>query len=220
MNSKKTNLSNKKITPIFLTFTILFLSLVNCSAQYRPSLFFREDWKETPAATPVTQSHVFNNDLILNLYGAGADGIRKSNHDHPSDDPFYIWSGLCLENWAVTLKSKKSFADLSEYAKIVWRSKQSGFRSLHVIIKLADGTWLVSDQCDDQSKDWRIHEFNLSDFKWHELNISTVTEGNEVKNPDLSRVDEIGFSDLMRGGQSIACSRLDWIEVYGKSVAR
>ena len=39
-------------------------------------------------------------------------------------------------------------------------------------------------------------------------------------NPDLSRVDEIGFTDLMVGGQSEACSRLDWVEVYGKPVDR
>ncbi|MEO6288832.1 MAG: hypothetical protein ABIO76_02860, partial [Ginsengibacter sp.] len=66
----------------------------------------------------------------------------------------------------------------------------------------------------------RIHEFNLSDIKWYTLNINLIIEGKEVSNPDLSKVDEIGFTDLMRGGQSIACSRLDWIEVYGKAVGR
>ena len=38
-------------------------------AQERPGLFFREDWKETPAETPVTQAHVANPNLILSLYG-------------------------------------------------------------------------------------------------------------------------------------------------------
>lgn len=220
MNPNKPHSDIRKIFRIFLTFIVLIMPAVTCSAQYRPSLFLREDWKETPAATPVTQDHVVNKELILNLYGAGADSIKKSHHDRPSDDPYYIWSGLCLENWAVTLKSKKSYADLSEYSKIVWRSKQVGFRCLHVILKLADGTWLVGDQCDDQSKDWRIHEFNISDINWYKLDITTVTEGEEVNNPNLSKVDEIGFTDLMRGGQSVACSRLDWIEVYAKSVAR
>jgi hypothetical protein len=41
-----------------------------------------------------------------------------------------------------------------------------------------------------------------------------------VANPNLSRVDEIGSTDLMRGGESAACSRLDWLEVYGKPVKR
>ncbi len=187
---------------------------------YRPSLFFREDWKEIPAATPVTQKHVLNSDLLLNLYGPGCDSIKKSHHETPVDDPYYIWSGLCLGNWAVTLKHKKAFVDLSSYSKIVWRSKQTGFRELHIILKLADGTWLVSDQCDGASKDWRIREFNLADVTWYSLDINSVVEGLPVKGPDLSRVDEIGFSDLMRGGQSNACSRLDWIEVYGKPVRR
>jgi hypothetical protein len=118
------------------------------------------------------------------------------------------------------LKSKTSWVDLSSYSKIVWRSKQVGFRELHIILKLSDGTWLVSDKCDEPSKDWRIFEFNLADINWYKLDIKNVIEGQPVTNPDLSKVDEIGFTDLMRGGQSIACSRLDWIEVYGKAVKR
>jgi hypothetical protein len=203
---------------LLLAFLIAVQS--SCTAQYRPSLYFREDWKEIPAATPVTQEHVSNKSLILGLYGPACDSIRKSHHSSPADDPYYIWSGLCLGNWAVTLKSKTSLVDLSEYAKIVWRSKQNGLRNLHIILKLANGTWLVSDQCDGASKDWRIREFNLMDINWYLLDIAKVIEGAQVINPDLTRVDEIGFTDLMRGGESIACSRLDWIEVYGKSVGR
>jgi len=190
----------------------------NCSAQYRPALFFREDWKEIPAATPVTQEHVTNKTLILKLYGPGCDSIKKSHHLTPADDPYYIWSGTCTGNWAVTLKSKNYFADLSEYSKIIWRSKQSGLRCLHILLKLKNGTWLISDQCDGQSGDWRIREFNLADINWYELDISSVIEGAPVSHPDLTHVDEIGFTDLMRGGESAACSRIDWIEVYGKSI--
>jgi hypothetical protein len=187
---------------------------------YRPPLFFREDWKEIPAATPVTQDHVANKDLVLSLYGPGSDSIKKSHHPRPTDDPWYIWSGTCRFNWAVTLKNRTSYADLSSFARVVWRSKQSGMRSLHIILKLADGTWLVSDKCDGASKDWRMTEFNLADITWYELDITTMVEGSPVTNPNLSKVDEIGFTDLMRGGQSIACSRLDWIEVYGYATRR
>ena len=161
-----------------------------------------------------------NIDLILGLYGPGADSIKKSHHPTPADDPYYIWSGLCLGNWAVTLKNTKSCVDLSGNAKIIWRSHQSGLRCLHLILKLADGTWLVSNQSDDLSKDWRIHEFNIMDINWYELNIKSVIEVKPVTNVNLSKVDEIGFTDLMTGGGSDACSRLDWIEVYGKPVAR
>lgn len=216
-------MSNNCVKILFRIFflSIYFLSTsVVCSAQYRPSIFFREDWKEIPAATPVTQDHVSNQNLKLNLYGLGRDSIRKSHHDQPIDDPYYIWSGLCQNNWAVTLKDVDHYVDLSEYAKIIWRSKQSGFRYLHIILKLADGTWLVSDQCDGKSNDWRIYESNLADIDWYKLDITNMTEGSLVVQPDLTKVDEVGFTDLMRGGQSIACSRLDWIEVYGKAVTR
>ncbi len=194
------------------------ITYTNCTAQYRPSLFFREGWKEILAATPVTQDHLTNDELLLGLYGSGQDSIKKSHHDHPVDDPYYVWSGLCKGNWAVTLKSKKSNVDLTGYAKVLWRSKQSGLRNLHLILKLANGKWLVSDQYEAQSKDWRIHEFNIMDIKWYALNIKDIYEKSPVENPDLSNVEEIGFTDLMIGGQSNACSRVDWIEVYGKPV--
>jgi hypothetical protein len=210
----------KNIFQIFFLSTFFLCTSVICSAQYRPSIFFREDWKEIPAATPVTQDHVTNQNLKLNLYGLGKDSIRKSHHDQPIDDPYYVWSGLCTNNWAVTLKDVNHYVDLSGCAKIIWRSKQSGFRYLHIILKLADGTWLVSDLCDDKSNDWRVYEFNLADIDWYKLDITNLTEGSLVDHPDLTMVDEIGFTDLMRGGQSIACSRLDWIEVYGKAVNR
>jgi hypothetical protein len=206
-----------KLLPVLLVF---LLCSISAYSQYRPGLFFREDWKETPAATPVTQQHVVNKDLTLILYGPGCDSIKKSHHETPADDPYYIWSGLCTGNWAVTLKNVKSYADLSGYSKILWRSKQAGLRCLHLVLKLADGTWLVSTQGDCISKDWRIIEFNIMDLNWYTLNIKSIIEVKPVREPDLTKVDEIGFTDLMPGGGSDACSRLDWIEVYGKSVDR
>lgn len=161
-----------------------------------------------------------NEDLEIELYGPAADSIRKSHHEQPEDDPYYVWSGAADGNWAVTLKNSSAYVDLSEYSKVVWRSKQSGLRCLHLILKLADGTWLISDQCDGPSEDWRLHQFNIADIKWRTLDIETVVEGKPVENPDLSRVDEVGFTDGRRGGGTDASSRLDWIEVYGGSVEK
>lgn len=186
--------------------------------QERPGLFFREDFKETPAEIPINQDHISNPDLILTLYGPGAGVIKKSHHDTPVDDPYYVWSGLCEGNWAVTLKHKTKNVDLTGQAKIRWRSKQSGFRQLHIVLKLTDGTWLVSNALDPLSADWRIREFNIADLHWMTMDIETVTEKNRVTKPDLSRVEEIGWTDLMRGGGSEACSRVDWIEVDGYPV--
>ncbi len=204
---------------------ILFLTqfISNGSAQetnYRPGLFFHEDWKETPAEIPLSQKHVNNPGLLVQLYGPGQDSLKKSNHEKPVDDPFYVWSGLCLGNWMVALKHKSNNVDLTGFSKISWRSKQAGLRQLRITLKLADGTWLVSDQFDDATKDWRIKEFNIQDINWYKLDAKTVVEIGPVANPDLSNVEEIGFTDLMPGGKSASCSRLDWIEVYGNPVKR
>ena len=186
----------------------------------RPGLFFREDFKETAAETPVTQAHIANPNLILSLYGPGKAGVKKSHHDTPADDPYYIWTGTCEGNCAVTLHHKDSFVDLTGQAKLRWRTKQAGFRFLRVVLKLANGRWLVSEEYDGPSEDWRVREFNFADIRWRRLDIKTITEGAWEPKPDVSRVDEIGFTDLMTGGQSVACSRVDWIEVDGRPVKR
>ena len=77
--------------------------------------------------------------------------------------------------------------------------------------------------------DWRETEFALADVRWHWLNVDKVvtTKDSEwVVNPDLSKVDEVGFTDLMpgnaadRGHGTSGASRVDWLEVYGTPVAR
>jgi hypothetical protein len=190
------------------------------TATQRPGLFFREDWKETPAALPVTQDHVAHPDLDLALYGPGRAGIKKSHHDQPYDDPFYIWSGEAEGNWAVALRHRRLQVDLSRQGKVIWRAKQQGLRQLRLILRLGDGAWVVSDQADGPSADWRIREFVLADARWFRLDIETVIEGPVLRTVDLQRVDALGFTDLMRGGRSVACSRLDWMEVYGHPVPR
>lgn len=182
----------------------------------RPNLLFREDWAETPAQLPIDQSHVVHPDLQLRLHGPSRHLIKKSHHDQPADDPHYVWSGRCAEgNWAVSLERTTGPFDLTGQAKIRWRTKQSGFRTLRIIIQTIDGQWLVGDQGDESSRDWRIREFNMADMKWRNLLIDSVIEEDPIlPAPDLSRITRIGFTDLMLGGNSRACSRLDWIEVY------
>jgi hypothetical protein len=199
---------------------IVFLWTAMAFGQERPGLFFREDWAESPAATPATQDHVTNPDLAVSLHGPGREAIKKSHHDRPADDPYYIWSGDCTANWALSLRHRESDADLTGLAKIRWRSKQSGFRQLRIVLKLVGGRWLVGDISDGPSLDWRVREFNLADIHWRALDIKNVVEGGWVDDPELSRVEEIGFTDLMAGGGTPASSRLDWIEVYGRAVKR
>lgn len=207
----------KLLNYLLISFSFLFI-FACCAAQTSHSLFFREDWKEIEAALPVTQAHVANTDLVLLLYGPGSGAIKKSNHPEIPNDPYYIWSGECKANWAVGLRHRNQLVDLTGDASVHIRSKQSGFRQLRIVLKLADGSWLVSDQYAGVAEDWTEKEFRIAEIRWRRLNIETITEGPWVENPDLSKVAEVGFTDLMTGGGTPASSRLDWIEVYGKPV--
>lgn len=209
----------QKLLPAFTLLCALELSAAP-AARPRPGIFFREDFRETPAATPLSQEHVANPEVMVTRHGPGEAKIKKSHHDQPADDPFYVWSGDCEANWAISLRHRTGAVDLTGQAKILWRAKQTGFRQLRIILKLANGRWIVSEQADDWSVDWRIREFNLADLRWRALDIEKVVEGRPEPNPDLSRVEEIGCTDLMRGGGTPASSRLDWIEVHGYAVKR
>ncbi len=180
-------------------------------------LVFREDWTETPPAIPLTQRDVANGELVVTVHGEGPPIVKKSFHDARDWDPHYAWSGLAKRPWAVSLALKDGgVMDLTGTATVRWRSRQSGFRALRVIIGLESGQWLVSDASDGASEQWRVSEFGFAGTRWRRLDVGTVTEGPWEASPDLSRVRAVGFTDLMPGGRSRACSRVDWIEVYGK----
>jgi peptidoglycan/xylan/chitin deacetylase (PgdA/CDA1 family) len=180
-----------------------------------PPRAFREDWRDTPPATPVTQEHVANPDLILTVHGPGRDRVKKSHHDQPADDPYYIWSGDTTAPWAVSLRHRRGPLDLSGPARVRWRAKQSGFHELRLIVQVDAEAWLVSDQSDGASADWREREFSIPDLTWRSLDVTRLVEGRPVERPDLSKVLAIGVTDLRAGGGTPASSRLDWMEVYG-----
>jgi len=183
-------------------------------------LWFREDWKEIPAATPVTQEHVNNPDLTLHTYGQAKESIKKSHHDQPANDPYYIWSGDCKGSWGLTLSKAGAGADFSKGGVIRWRSRQSGERFLRILIRLADGTFYVSDQTDRNSPEWHIFSFILDRVTWSAFDIDKFVPIPGRKKPDLSNVTEVGFTDLEPGAGSNVSSRIDWIEVYAQSAAR
>ena len=72
------------------------------------------------------------------------------------------------------MRHNSAIVDLTALAKIRWRTKQAGFRQLRIILKLADGTWVVSDQVDGPSIDWRVREFNMGDIRWRKLDIESI----------------------------------------------
>jgi hypothetical protein len=198
-----------------------------------PPVFFREDWtydKSVPNVNderepehPVAQSDVANTNLEVRLYG-DKGGTRTVLQPY-NKDITYVMSLLTTSNWAIALKDKNNDVDLTGLSMWTWRTRISGFHLLRPIVKLANGTWLIGDKTAGLSNDWAQSEFLLGDVRWRTLDITQVVEGREarwVDNPDLSRVEEIGFTDLMRGAGhgSGGGSRVDWIQVTGKPVPR
>jgi hypothetical protein len=196
-------------------------------------LFFREDWKLDPNAPnvnnadepehPVGQGDVANPNLEVHVYG-DKGGTRISDQTY-NNHLTYAMTLLCTSNCAIALRDKNNDVDLTGTAMIRWRTRISGFHYLHPIIKLADGRWLIGDRTSSLSTNWVETEIPLVDVRWRNLNIQDVVEASDgywVDYPDLSRVEEIGFTDLMRGSGhgSGGGSRVDWIEVYGKPVPR
>jgi hypothetical protein len=194
----------------------------------RPPLFFRESWKDPEVQErKVVQSDLVNPQLALTLYGPPTIDVRIVKHTSPKDDPSYIWSGSSPQPWVLTLKDTSSFVDLSgPVAKIRWRTKQAAFNLLRPVVKLADGRYLVGDYSEGYTGDWRETEFSLASVRWRALDsANAVTARREAAwapDVDLRRVDEVGFTDLMRGsgGGPGGGSRVDWIEVYGNRVPR
>jgi hypothetical protein len=195
-------------------------------AAARPPLFFREEWKQTPAGGehPVVPAEsVGNPDLVLSLLGPTGKEMLMTGAASDETNPIHLWTGMCTTPCAFTLKHKNSYADLTGLARIRLVSKMSGLHQVHPLIKTADGIWLVGDRADGSLTDWIESEFAVSDVRWLRVDPTRmVTSGNWVKDPDLSKVDEIGFADLMpsSGHGPGGWADVGKIEVYAKSVAR
>jgi len=204
----------------------------------RRELVFREDWEAIPAERPITQRHVSHRDLVLALHGPGGNQVKKSHHEHIDGDPYYVWSGKCEGAWALTFRHRRMMIDLSLDGLVRWRARQSGSHRLRLVVKPEGRPWLVSEMSDDASPSWREFEIDVAATSWRRFDIETCTAcatvaGGEIVDaepalagnvcafdPGLARIEAVGVTDLMPGGGSDNCSRLDWIEVWGRSVAR
>jgi len=191
----------------------------------RPGLFFREEWGQTEKGGehPTGPESVTNSNLELKLYGTTGKEVLLTGAKGDDNNPIHLWTGMCTTPCAIALRDKNNMADLSGLARIRWVTKMSGLHQVHPIVKLADGTWLVGDKGDGSITDWRTSEINFSDLRWLRLDIDkVVTKGNFVANVDLSKVDEIGYVDLMPGSGHGpgGWSDVGAIEVYANAVKR
>jgi len=191
----------------------------------RPGLFFREEWGQTEKGGehPTGPESVTSPNLELKLYGPTGKEVLLTGAKGDDNNPTHLWTGMCSSPCAVALRDKSNMADLTGLARIRWTTKMSGLHQVHPIVKLADGRWLVGDKGDGSITDWRTSEINFSELRWLVLDIDkVVTKGNFVKDPDLSKVDEIGFVDLMPGSGHGpgGWSDVGAIEVYANAVKR
>lgn len=201
-----------------------------------PSLLFREGWQQPPHTGSlndenrrVTPQALTNPDLELRLYGADARNIQVTEHNGVPD----LWTGFTTSPVALTLRHKNAYLDLTGLTRMRWRTRTENLHALHPVVKLADGSLLVGSQtfsspqrrmvaADAFSGDFVVSEVTFDDQRWFQLDPVKVVTMKEVGNPDLSRVDEVGFVDLMPGGGHgfAGCSNVSWIELYATARKR
>jgi hypothetical protein len=192
-------------------------------------LIFEEKWTRAPLTQPMTQENLGNQHLRLHLYG-DIGGIRKTMHEIED----YTYTGETRNNWMITVSDPRNYFDLTLPGKVMLRTRNTGFRQTHIVIKTADGNYFVSEEGSGESRAWMNRDYILADLHWRSLTmVDTLNNARRpaapdravivaagVATPDLGRVDEIGFTDLMPGGFIPATTRVNSWAVYGKTVPR
>jgi hypothetical protein len=206
------------------TLNILLAAQAAESPVSRPPLFFREDWRQTPAADehPATQASIGNAALELKLYVPAGEVLLTGKAGN-ENNPIHVWLGMCTSPCAVAFRHRDSYADLSQLARLRWNTKMSGFHQVRPIVKLADGTWLIGDEATGSTRDWLVSEVSFASQRWLKLDIArVVTTGTFLPSVDLTKVDEIGFADLMPGSGHGpgGWSDVAEFEVYARTVPR
>jgi hypothetical protein len=200
----------------------------------RPPLLFRETWKEAPDsgighATPeaarledeskrVTQNSLTNPNLEVKLYGLDSINVTVYKHEGRPD----IWTGVANSPVALTLRYKNGYLDLTGLARLRWITRTQSLHIVHPVVKLADGTLLVGSHGISTEGAYLENEVDFSNQSWFKLDPVKVIPIGLVKNPDLSKVDEIGFADLMPSGghYNAGWVNVSALEVYANTHPR
>jgi hypothetical protein len=196
-------------------------------AAARPPLLFREEWKQPPYTGELTdekrrilhmEDAVGNPNLELTLYGPASRDLLVAEHEGRHD----LWTGLVLSPIAATLRDKNNYVDLTGRARLRWITRTQSLHVIHPVVKLADGMLLAGSLTVSTDGDFLESEISFGNQRWYKLDPQKLVTTIEVKNPDLSRVDEIGFVDLMpSGGKGFAgWSNVSVVELYAKPAPR
>jgi hypothetical protein len=207
------------VTPAAVTNTALELKV------YDPNAASVAAYRDKPP--PRSRAGDWGGTSCVQLAGYNQDPPPRSvAAGQPTDAP-NLWTGVCFTPVAATLRHKTSYVDLTGLARIRWVTRTSGFHVVRPVVKLADGGWFVGDYAEGapsaNSTLFLESEFAVSSVRWLPLDIArVVTVGQSWAQPDLRKVDEVGFADLTPGsghgwGGFVNVGR---IEVYGRPVAR
>src|SRR4051812_29572674 len=205
------------------------------AANTPPPLFFKEAWQITGPAHALApgENVLTNTNLELKLYGQSATASDPDKRIWISTPPINVWTGMTTTPFAATLRDKANYVDLTGMAKGRWTTRASGFHVVRPVVKLADGTYLVGEHADANTSGFLESEFMFATQRWMKLDIErVVTKGTYgpaqdasawTREPvDLSKVDEVGFADLIPGSGhgSGGYINVASFEVYGKPVKR
>src|SRR5215475_13592070 len=191
----------------------------------RPTLLFREDWRLPKHVGPATDENmrftpevVTNERLEVKLYGAGSAPVRAAEHEGRID----LWTGLATSPVALTLRDKRNFLDLTGLARLRWIVRTNAIHTLYPVVRLSDGTLVVGNRGITTDGEFLQVEVAFSGMRWYTLDPQRVVVKLEVKNPDLSKVDEVGLASLAPGGgHGIAGSaNFSTVELFAKAIRR
>jgi hypothetical protein len=152
------------------------------------------------------------------LYGPGSAPVRAAEHEGRID----LWNGLATSPVAVTLRDKRNYVDLTGLARLRWIVRTNAIHSLYPVVKLADGTLAAGSRSITTDGDFLQVEIAFTGMKWFKLDPQKIVVMTEVKNPDLTKVDEVGLVSLAPGGgHGIAGSfNLSTVELFAKGTPR
>jgi hypothetical protein len=192
--------------PGIAAITVLLLSLDGpapppASAQARGAvqpleLLFRMTL-QNDTRLPLTQSSVTTPNVDLQLYGDGKNIVIATGAGPQLPRLFF---GLCKGPCGFTLRDRNSYFDLRGTANIKFTTIVSGFHRVRPLIKMADGTLLIGDQAEGSVADYHQYQVSFSETRWLRLDpVRGVTLGGTWVQPDLSKVDEVGYFDVIPG---------------------
>ncbi|MEO8257538.1 MAG: hypothetical protein ABI868_09370 [Acidobacteriota bacterium] len=161
-----------------------------------PALLFRMTL-QNDTRLPLAQPSITTPDVDLQLYGDGKNIVVATGQGANFPRLFF---GLCQGPCGFTLRDRSSAFDLRGRASIRLTTIVSGFHRVRPLIKLADGTLLIGDQAEGSTADYHQYDISFSDCRWLRLDpVRGVTLGGAWVVPDLSRVDEVGYFDVIPG---------------------